>query len=216
MRPISFALLLAMMAASTTAACYDNVSTEFPAGLEPLEENAAPTQTGATYSETLALVEGDDDYMWVHGRGYVNAPAARVWAALKNPETMVGGCAVDSYSITPDVEPAYEFSFEAHYVRNEIITVEWQNNFRYGTIEGVAETPEFALIRYQKTFGNEVISLIEGSVQLHQLSADVTELQYIEHLSAIRATTGDMKASMKQRFAKALAEAHDEPLSVCP
>ena len=216
MRPIFLALLATVMAAGSGAACYDDVTSEFPAGLEPLEANTAPTQTGPSYSETLAIVEGDDDYLWVHGRGYVEAPAARVWAALKNPETMVGGCAVDSYSITPHVEPAYEFSFQAHYVRNEIITVEWDNNFRYGTIVGTAETPEFALIRYQKTYGNEVISLIEGSLQLHKISADVTELQYIEHLSAIRATTADMKASMTQRFAKALAEAHAEPLPVCP
>lgn len=198
------------------AGCFGNTSTEFPAGLEPLEDNTAPAQDG-DFTETLALVDGEDDYVWVHARGYVLAPPGEVWDVMHDPELMVAVCATTSHSITLEDDPAYELSFVFHYVVEEFLTITWDEQWRYGTIAGVVDKPDLAIIRYQKVYGSELISLIEGSIQLHATPDEgVTELQLIEHLSAAGGGATDIRASMQHRFDSIAAVARgDEPPS-CP
>ena len=66
---------------------------------------------------------------------------------------------------------------------DEIITVAWDELWRFGTVTGTPDAPELAMIRYQKVFGSDFITLIEGSILLRAAEAGHTELEFIEHLS---------------------------------
>jgi len=106
------------------AACQHDVSTPFPAGLEPLEDNPVPVLQGGDRSETLVTQADDTDFIHIYGRGYALAPPAVVYAGTKTPEVMVALCSTNQQLITPDNDPSYEFSFLVHYVVNDVLTVE--------------------------------------------------------------------------------------------
>jgi len=197
------------------AGCFGNTTSAFPPGLEPLEDNTAAGQDGE-YTETLAFEEGEDDYIWVHARGYVLAPPGDAWAALHDAELMAS-CATDSHSFDVEDDPAYELSFVYHYVVEQVLTIAWDEQWRYGTIAGTQAAPELAIVRYQKVFGSELISLIEGSIQvLATDDPEVAELQWIEHLSALGGGSADMRASMQHRFEAIAAVARDDEPPPCP
>jgi hypothetical protein len=206
-------LLLALV----TSGCFGNETTQFPEGLEPLEDNTAPAQDGS-YQERLDMVDGDNgNFMWVHGRGYLLLPPGEVWATSKMEELMATVCSTDSQTFTPLDDDMYEHSFEVHYFVDEVINVEWDEHWRYGTVEGTAEAPTLAMTRYQKVYGSELIRLIEGSIQV--LATDdpgVTEIQYVEHLNAAGGGIGDMRISMQRRFDAVAATIRDEEIPPCP
>jgi hypothetical protein len=199
------------------AGCQDNVSTEFPEGLEPLEENGAPQPPGGPSSEEITLISSDAEHKWVHGRGYIQVAPALVWAASKEPERMVADCDTTSHVATVGTEPDYEYGFEMHYYVDDVLDVEWDELWRYGTIEGTVEAPTFTIIRYQKVFGSDFITTLEGSAIF--LATDVpdrTELQFIEHLTALGGNVDNMKRSMQHRFDTLLAVVHGRDIPACP
>lgn len=210
---MKYPLVLVCLAA-LAGGCQDNITTVFPPGLEPLEDNKAPSP--ADGSETLVMIEGGGDLKWVHGRAYILAPPAAVWAATQDPEPVVAACATTSHSVMVGVEAQYEYGFMVHYSVDNIVTVEWDEAWRYGTITGTPDAPELAVIRYQKVFGSEYISTLEGSIILYA-TADpaVTEVAYIERLDALGGDHGNIRSSMEQRFANMRALAHGEPLPGC-
>lgn len=179
--------------------CFDDIATEFPEGLEPLEPNEAPEQS--VPEATLTIVEGvSEEYLWVHGRGYVFATPGKTWDAAKDSAVMVHVCATDEQQVETGVED-YEYSFQVHYVVEALVTVEWDEIWRFGAVDGPPIDPKLAMVRYQKTFGSDAISLLEGSVQLVATAdPEVTEVQFVEHLDAFGGTVDDMKASMNYRF----------------
>lgn len=196
------------------SACQDDIATAFPAGLEPIEDNRAPAP--ADGSESLAMVQGGDDLKWVHGRGIIFASPAAVWAATKDPEHLVATCATNGHTTMVGVEAQYEYGFRVHYTVDNIVTVEWDELWRYGTIVGTPDAPELAIIRYQKVFGSEYISTLEGSIMVHATAdAARTEVEYIERLDALGGDHGNIRSSMEQRFANMRALAHGEPLPGC-
>jgi hypothetical protein len=191
-----------LVAAALTVAltgCFDDIATEFPDGLEPLEPNEAPESS--VPEQSLAIVEGDsDEYLWVHGRGYVFASPGKTWAAAKDSAVMVHVCATDEQQVETGVED-YEYSFKVHYVVEALVTVEWDEVWRFGAVDGPPTDPQLAMVRYQKTYGSDAISLLEGSVQfLATANPDVTEVQFVEHVESFGGTLDDMKASMSYRF----------------
>jgi hypothetical protein len=198
------------------AGCQDDVTTEFPAGLEPLEENAAPEPAGGPSSEELSMVSSDGEHKWVHGRGYIQAPPMDVWAATKDPEH-VAGCDTTSHSAMVGVEPDYEYGFQMHYYVDDILDVEWDELWRYGTIEGVADAPIFTIVRYQKVFGSDFITTLEGSAIIR--ATDVpgrTEVELIEHLTAVGGSVDNMKHSTQHRYDTLLAVVHGRDIPACP
>jgi hypothetical protein len=198
------------------AGCQDDVTTVFPAGLEPLEDNAAPEPPGGPSSEELMLVSSDGEHKWVHGRGFIQASPAAVWAASKDPERMAN-CDTTSHSATVGVEPAYEYGFEMHYFVDDVLNVEWDELWRYGTIEGVTEAPSFAIIRYQKVFGSDFITNLEGSaIFLATDVAERTEVQFVEHLTALGGSIDNMKHSTQHRFDVLSAVVHGRDIPPCP
>jgi hypothetical protein len=201
------------------AGCFGNTTTDFPPGLEPLEDDTAPMQQGGAYTETLVMVTQPlTTYNSVHGRGYILASPGTVWAASKNPDVMDQGCEVSSRMATVGVEPDYEYSLKMHYTVNDIITVEWDELWRFGTLEGTPEVPDRAIIRYQKVAGTEFIKILEGSVQLWSLpdDPDVTMVEYIEHVNARSSNASDTMKSMQERFDQMVAASHGLPVPPCP
>lgn len=199
------------------AGCQDNVSTEFPEGLEPLEENGTPAPPGGPSSEELVLVSSDGEHKRVHGRGFIQASPAAVWAASKDPERVAADCDTTRHMATVGVEPEYEYGFQMHYEVDDILNVAWDELWRYGTIEGVASAPTFAIIRYQKVFGSDFITTLEGSAIF--LATDVperTELEFVEHLTALGGNVDNMKRSMQRRFDILSAVVHGRDIPACP
>jgi hypothetical protein len=198
-------LALALVA---SAAC--NKTTDYPAGLEPLEANTAPDPPGI---DQLAVVPGDTaDYAFAHGRGWISAPAGAVWAAVHDPDVIASWRQTDRYHATPMPDPAYELRFGLHYEVDDIITVSWDEDWRYGTIIGTPEAPELALARYQKTYGTVYIDLIEGSIQVVPIDAATTELEMIEHVAAEQGGSAEITTTLTDRFASVLARVRGLPL----
>ena len=60
----------------------------------------------------------------------------------------------------PNNDTAYEYSFLVHYVVNNILTVEWDDQWRWGTIQDGTGSGSaaafFGMIKHQKTQGLEL------------------------------------------------------------
>jgi hypothetical protein len=198
--------------------CFGNSTTVFPPGLEPLEQDNVPEQQGGAYTETLVMEDQPfTTYNNVHGRGYVLAPPGMVWSISKNPDVMDQGCAETRHSATVGDEPQYEYSFDMHYEVDQVITVSWDEQWRFGTVVGTPEMPSDAMVRYQKVSGTDFIKIIEGSVQYFAVPDDpnVTMIEYIEHVNAQSFSTSDTHKSMQLRFDSTVALAHGQPLPPC-
>ncbi len=203
-------------AALFVVGCNQDIKSPFPEGLEPLEKNKASWPSGSGYPEQLSCKSGeseDDDigkYTWVHCKTYVNHSIEDVYAAYQMPRVMSDRRAVDELSVTWDVEPEYDVSYKVHNTVYDVITVEFDNIWRHGDVDGYED--EFTEIgtRWQKTYGSEVIELLRGSILtteideencgleivLHQKSLQADEplmMQYLEDLQAdiLAATDGD-------------------------
>ena len=195
------------------AGCQDDVTTVFPPGLEPLEDNTAPEPPG----DELVTVQGGDELKWVHGRGYLHGAPAAVWAATKDPERMAAACETDRHQASPGEEPQYEYGFKIHYEVEQVLTVAWDEQWRYGTVTGTPDAPVLAIIRYQKVYGSDFITTLEGSMILKATDDPaVTALEFVEHLNALGGSHDQMKTSMVQRFGILRALLRDEPAPACP
>lgn len=196
--------------------CFDSGATDFPDGLEPLEDNTAPAMPpagGDPYPEGLSLVLGTNDmYSWGHGRGWIKAPAAVVWEVVKDPMVIADRRKTDEQTYMLDTEPEYEWSYQIHYVVHDLIDVDWDEAFRFGTIEGTPEAPKLALARSQKVYGLNIIHLIEGSIIVRHVDDQTCEVEIIRHLDAYMAGEGDIQSYIEDMYASIRAVAHGEPL----
>jgi len=105
--------------------------------------------------------------------------------ALKDPTVLLNDWTTDEQTVETETDPSYEFSFIAHYTVNQVVTVDWDEEYRYGTIEGTPDDPDLAMIRYQMVYGSEFIDLIEGSYQVISIDESTTEVQMIQHVQAL-------------------------------
>ena len=194
------------------AGCQDNISTPFPEGLEPFEDNKVVAQPGGPFVEMLRTATDDKDFIHVYGRGFVLVPHAELWAAAKHWEPNVSTCKTDEQSVTEANESQYEYSFLVHYVVHEFVTVEWDDQWRFGEID---ET--LGMIRHQKVQGSDFIDLSEGTIQvLATADPNVSELAFVEHLDATMATTGDVLQGVQHNYDALVAVAHGSPIPPCP
>lgn len=200
------------------AGCWGNTTSKFPEGLEPLEASTAGDPAAGVGTEELVTVHGEDDaYVWVHGRTYVREAPAAVWAAMKQPEVMANRCQSDEHSATEDNEPRYERSFVLHYFVDRIVNVSWDEQWRYGTVDGSPEAPERSIIRYQKTYGSEFIERLEGDIQLYAVDGEpgVTRIDFVEHVKA-PSGADEMKGAMRDRVAAIASVVRGGPVPACP
>ena len=130
---------------------------------------------------------------------------------------MVAVCSTDEQHITENTEAQYEYSFLVHYVVHNVLTVEWDDQWRYGVILGTPDDVQLGMIRHQKTQGSDFISLSEGSVQvLATPDPDVSELAFVEHLDAIQGGVTDVLKGMERNYEALVALVHDAPTPPCP
>jgi len=196
------------------AACQDNVATPFPPGLEPLDDNRVPDASEVT--EVLRHKTVSSDPINVHGRGYVFASPATLWALTKQPEAMIARCSTTEQTVTIDTDGAYELSFLVHYIVRDILTVEWDDQWRYGVVEGTIDDPVLGMIRHQKTQGSDFIDVSEGTIQV--LATDdpaVSELAFVEHLEAVSGGAGDVLAGMQDNYDRLVALARGAAIPAC-
>ncbi len=213
-------LSVALLAVLSISGCLiqGTESTPFPPGLDPVSENEAPAPGAeGEYPEDFSIItgrgdDGNEDYVWVNMRGYVHAPAADVWTIMQDPMVVSDRRNSDKQTVSYDVEPEYSLSFEIHYVEERLLTVEWDEHWRYGAIEGTFEEPVEAVIRFQKVFGSDFIDFIEGSMSARQISENITEIGMVEHVSALQEDQDVSARYAQDVFENIVAVANGEPL----
>ena len=194
------------------AACQDNISTPFPEGLEPFEDNKVAAQPDGPFVEKLRTATDSKDFIHVYGRGFVLVPFADMWAAAKHFEPNVSVCKTSENMVSENNQPQYEYSFLVHYIVNDILTVEWDDQWRFGAVD---ET--LAMIRHQKVQGSDFIDLSEGTIQVLATSdPNVSELAFVEHLDATQATTSDVVQGVQHNYDALVATVHGTPIPPCP
>ena len=214
--------LLATAALLASAGCQDNVTTPFPVGLEPLEDNLVPVQQGGEKLEMLRTTSTDiDSEIAIYGRGYVLVAPSVMWPASKNPDANDASCSTNQQIVTPNNDTAYEYSFLVHYVVNNILTVEWDDQWRWGTIQdgtgSGSDDAFFGMMKHQKTQGSSFIELSEGTVQVTATDdPNVTELAFVEHLKAAGGGVSDVLAGVQHNYDSLVAVGHGNPIPACP
>jgi len=215
-----FAGAVSLFLLACLAGCDSNEATAFPSGLEPLEENTAPPPdpaNGELFPEDVRFTSGtNESYSWVHGRGFVHAPLAQTFAAMRNPDACVNRREVDEWTVEHDVETGYDFSYRIHNIVHDIITVEFDVTWRQGAVEGTVDEPTLVSARFQKTYGTTYIELMEGSIVARARDANTTEIELIEHLKATGKGTETPLATMRDYFNSVVALTNGEPLPTYP
>jgi hypothetical protein len=151
-----------------------------------------------------------------YGRGLVLAPPDALWRAAKVPEAMVARCRTTERSFIRDNEPQHELSFLVHYVVDDILTVEWDDQWRGDVVIGTADAPRLAMVKHQKVQGSDFIYLSEGTIQI-QATGDpgVTELWFVEHLRAISGSTNEVVGGMRANYDALVELAHGRAIPPC-
>jgi hypothetical protein len=206
----------ALLAGLVLVGCQDNVSTPFPPGLEPFEDGDVPGGLPAPAGEQLQTSTSSDGMIRAYGRGLVLAPPSVLWAASKVPEAMVARCNTTRRSFMLANEPQYELSFLVHYVVEDILTIEWDDQWRGEVVDGTSDAPGLAMIAHQKVQGSDFIRLTEGSIQLRATDDPATtELWFVEHLDAISGSADDVLGGMRDNYDALVALAHDQAIPPC-
>jgi len=209
------AVPIVLVLATLVGACQDTITTPFPPGLEPLEDNKVPDAVGPP-TETMRWKASSSGIIRIYARGYVFEPPAKVWQAALAPDAMIASCSTDQQSVTLDNEPQYEHSYLVHYTVNNIVTVEWDDQFRYGVVDGTVDAPLLGMVRHQKVVGSDYITLSEGTIEvLATEDPTITELAFVEHLDATAASAGDVLRGVQHNYDALVARSHDASLPAC-
>jgi len=217
MRTNANRLLAGLGLALGLAACNKNEQSAFPldVGYQPLEacEASLPaaTATDPTPEALGAPVMGTrDGHNYAHGRAYVKASLAEVWAALQDPMTSyIHGPQVE---VLPGDEP-FPLSFQIKYTESEIIgLVQWTIAYRGGTTPATG-TPESAGLRYQKIWGTHFVNVQSGSLAAVPAEAapDVTEVSFVCWLDATGQQPSDAWGTVTDWFNDLVAKVHAPP-----
>lgn len=194
------------------AGCQDDISTPFPAGLEPFEDNVVPALPDGPFDEQLRTASRSNDYIRIYARGFVQVPVDAMWEAAQAPAPNASECKTSSHSVMVGNEPQYDFSFLIHYIVDDILTVEWDDQWRFGRI-----SDELGMIKHQKVQGSDFITLSEGTIQvLATADPGVSELVFVEHLDAVMAEGRDVLLAVQHNYDALVAVAHGNPIPPCP
>ena len=198
--------------------CNQDIKTPFPEGLEPLESNKASFPSGSGYPQQLSCKSGTaeeeeiGEYTWVHCKTYVNHPVAEVYDALQTPRVVADRRAIDEMSVAWDVEPEYDVSYKISNTVYDVITVEFDVNWRHGDVDGDEDVLEEIGTRWQKTFGSEVIELLRGSMYAYAVDDGNTALEIVFHQRSLQADEPLMMEYLNDLQADILAATDGAPL----
>jgi hypothetical protein len=213
---VNRAVVTLLLAGGALTACQDNVTTPFPEGLEPFEDNPVELDGDLTAEHLQSSTKGGDEIK-VYGRGYVHIAPEQLWQLTYQPPAMVATCSTDEQQVIENNDGAYAYSFIVHYIVRDVLTVEWDDQWRYGVVLGSPSSLELGMIKHQKVQGSDFITTSEGTVQvLATEDPEVSELAFVEHLEAISGGTSDVLEGMQHNYDALLALAHDSPIPPCP
>jgi hypothetical protein len=200
------------------AGCNQDVKSPFPEGLEPLEANRASWPSGSGYPEELSCVSGSAEeaelgaYTWVHCKTYVNHSIEEVFEAYQMPRVVTDRRAVNEVSFTWDVEPEYEVSYKVSNTVDDIVTVEFDNVWRHGDVDGYEDVFTEAGSRWQKTFGSEIIELLRGSIFTTEIDEENTGLEIVLHQKTLQEDEPFMMQYLRDLQADILAATDGDAL----
>lgn len=209
--PVSGIALAALLA----AACLHNRSDDFPlsVGFQPLEPISAatnwPAPTGTDpHPQGLGPIVAvpASGHFDSHARGYLNAPLAKVYAALHDPvasyiHNVSGGTRLDGAPAF-GIEP-FPVSFRVRYANSTIIgEVKFEVTYRAGPLDGTEAAPIEIGERYQKTWGTDHIQVMAGSLVARAVDGapDVTSVEMIAWLRADTQGQGDCDGTLTDLF----------------
>jgi hypothetical protein len=219
----------ALLFAFALTGCFGNNATPFPDGLEPWEEPNAAVRAPATASdpcpETLTFANrrwidpaSGRNVLSVHARACIQAPVATVFQAARDPQTGRDPTTTQAFRVVGyDTETAYRWSYQTHVTANTTfaVTPEFDLMWRHDVVEGTEQQPLVTATRWQKTFGSELLEVIEGSLVLGQAveGADFTEVQYQYHLAAPTSNHQTVQDYLTVIFGRLRDRAHGVALS---
>lgn len=199
------------------AACQDSISTPFPPGLEPFDDDDEVDAIDAPLGEELRTASKDTDMIRAYGRGYVLASPAEVYAVTHEPQVMIALCKTDTQTVTLGNEPEYDLSYLVAYFVDDIVNVEWQDQWRGDVVVGSEAETELAMIKHQKVLGSDFIAVSEGTIQLRATDDPaLTEIRFVEHLDAIGGSEADVIAGMQHNYDRIVAAIRGATLPGCP
>lgn len=213
-------LLSALLPLAFSIGCLREESTPFPDGLEPLEDCSPGFPGGEDNTpESINTAGGEDeenDWYWGHACGYVHADVDQVWAALQDADVVVDRRRVSEWEVTEtDREPDYDVSFRVHNLVEDLLTVEYDIDWRQGIWEqdddGVVES---VAIRWQKTEGVAIIEVIQGSIVIQQVDEGVTSIEIVEHVKAPQFSGDEVEQFTIDLYGSMLAWLDGDPLPV--
>jgi hypothetical protein len=198
------------------AGCGGDEATAFPPGLQPLEPVtvALPAATASdAHPEVLSTRVGDAEiYEWAQARGYVHAPLARVYEALRDPEVTTDRRRVAEFTSTPNSEPEYPFSYQVHNTVHDIVTITFDVSWRLGPIDGTESAPTAVSAVYQKTFGSSFIEVLRGDIVARAVDANTTDIALLRHIKSSGAGGPEAELYLRDVYASVLARVRGEPL----
>jgi hypothetical protein len=215
--------LRALLALLALAACAGNHSLDFPPGLDPVDPvNKAEfpaAVNGDPHPEALSMVSGESGYAWAHAKGYVKAPIADVYAAMRVPAVCVDRGRTDSWSLDPKyADPDYAYSFLIHASATNCfgicVTTDWDNTWRLGPYpwKSTENPPAAVAARWKMTFGTTYIDLMEGSIIARVVDAGTTSIEIEEHLDATQQGPSTVEQTEREYFSRLLLQVHGQPL----
>lgn len=216
----SVAIGAAVLLGAAVSGCFNfgPIDVEFPPGLEPLEENKVPKRTlkpGAPAPVELDMVfDGEGDFSWAHGRGWLDASMSRVWEVLQNPDVVVDRREVAEWSVTTGVEPEYDHSWRIHnVVKNPLATVSFHQTYRMAVVAGTEEDPEAIMIRAEMTAAdNPFITAISDSLIVYRVFDDVAEVELIRQRDSLMNSADGAVDYLRDVHASLRAAVAGEPL----
>ena len=219
MTRLSLAPVAATAVLLILSACGPDALAPLPADLAPLDEtnlaSLPPAEGDVEHPEAANTQMGDEgDHKWAHLRGYIRLPIATVWAMLRDPEVTVDRRRVHEWTFTRDVDASFPVSWRTHNVVHDVVTVDFDSEWRLATSEGSFESPEAVAGRGRKTEGTPFISLLEDSVVLRRIADDVTQVELIRHSDTLDTDEFDDEQYLKDFYETLRERAHGRPLPV--
>lgn len=199
------------------AGCFDNVETVFPPGLEPWEDpNEAPSPEPTAdepYPEQITFVRKcyTGGLLSVHSRAYVHSDVQTTFDAVRHPLAGADRRAEVTFTWVEDVDDAYEYTHRSHLVVPDIVTVEFELEWRSGVVERNAmDMPTITATRWQKVWGSTAIAALEGSFVCVEIEPGVTELQIQYHLDALSQGYETIESYLTRYYESVLAYVRGE------
>lgn len=198
------------------AGCGGDEVTVFPPGLQPFEAVTVPLPAATAadaHPEVFVTRHGEGaDYEWAQGRGYVHAPVARVYEALRDPEVTTDRRRVSSYSVTLDSEPEYPFSYRVHNVVRDIVTIEFDMSWRLGPSDASESAPSAVSAVYQKTFGSSFIDVLRGDIVARRVDDGTTDIEMVRHIRSSGAGGPEAELYLRDVYNSVLARVRGQPV----